>query len=312
MQAMIVNHRDSKLMNTRKIKALLGASAIVSLIFAAGQPANAGTLVGDWNYTIDSFQDGSGGQKYDIKGMAIKETADSIFVALTGGTPLAGHTDTRAVGDSIGWGDAFFNFSGKDFQTALADGDIIGVKFAEENDTDLATGVYQVDSLTSITTQNRGYSNLKKYFNKFGDKANMGDLQTHDEAYRYLYGDAVANNPTRQNTKLNNVIGSGTRLGDVELLNFAGLTSEGLDFAAVPGGMFDTHTFGFRFDRSYVDGLSDEYIAHLLLECANDGIALTGEFQPVPESASSLFGFAAVGLALAGTGLKRRKQQSNR
>ena len=297
-------------MNARKIKALLGASAVASLIFAAGQPATAGTLAGGWNYAIDSFEDGSGGQKYDIKGMAFKETADSIFVALTSGTPLAGHTDNRALGDNITWADAFFNFSGNDFQTALADGDIFGVKFAAGNDTSLATGVYQVDSLSTIARANRGYKHLKGYFNRFGDKANMADLQTHDEAYRYLYGDAVANNPRGNNTKIKNVIESGTRLGDVDLVDLAGLTAEGLDFTAVAGGMFDTHTFGFRFDRALLGDVSGDFITHLFLECANDGIALTGELKTTPEP-SALLGFASVGLALAGAGLKRRKQRSD-
>ncbi len=103
-------------MNTNKVSKFIGSAAVaVSLISMLGQQANARQLHNGWNYGIDAVGDGSGGAKYDIKGLAMKETADSIFVALTGGTPLKGNKDTGAVDDNIGFGDLFFNLSGKDF-----------------------------------------------------------------------------------------------------------------------------------------------------------------------------------------------------
>ena len=291
------------------LKALFGI-AVAFAACATVQPANAGQLVGDWNYGIDSFRDGSGGSKYDIKGMAIKETEDSIFVALTGGTPLEGVYDSRATGDHIGWGDMFFNFSGDDFATALANGQVLGVNFAP-HDGGGERGVYQVDSLKRITTQNRGYKSMKKYFNWAGNRSTMGtDLPATNaaekkEVYEYLYGSAAANNPTHTNTKFDNVIDEGTKIGEIDMLDLSGLQAQGLDFGLADGGMFGEHTFGFKFSREILpDG---DYLAHLFLECGNDGVALAGELdsEPVPEP-TSWIGAIAVGLTMAGSRLRKR------
>ncbi|MDY7013495.1 MAG: XDD3 family exosortase-dependent surface protein, partial [Cyanobacteriota bacterium] len=122
-------------MTKKNLGQLIGSATLIACTLALAAPqARAGQLYQDWNYGIDAVGDGSGGSEYDIKGLAVKETADSIFVALTGGMSLTGAYAGDAADDNIGWGDLFFNFSGKDFQTAQQDGEIFGIRFAGTND----------------------------------------------------------------------------------------------------------------------------------------------------------------------------------
>ncbi|MEM8544068.1 MAG: XDD3 family exosortase-dependent surface protein, partial [Cyanobacteria bacterium P01_H01_bin.119] len=104
----------------------------VMVTIGATQAAQAGQLHNGWNYGIDAFGDGSGGDIYDIQGMAIKSSGDNIFIALNSNMPLSGNSEgsaSHARGGSIGWGDLFLNFSGDDFQTASQNGDLIGINF---------------------------------------------------------------------------------------------------------------------------------------------------------------------------------------
>ena len=127
--------------------------------------AQAGQLHNGWNYSIDAFNDGSGGANFEIKGLAIKETATDIVVALTGGTPLTGVYDSGAADKNIGWGDMFFNFSGKNFTTASNSKSLFGVRFAGTNDS-LApsVGLYGNVQAVSVTSTNHGYNSLKQYY----------------------------------------------------------------------------------------------------------------------------------------------------
>ncbi|MFP4120950.1 PEP-CTERM sorting domain-containing protein [Coleofasciculus sp.] len=298
-------------MNTNKVSKFIGSAAIaVSLISMLGQPANAGQLHNGWNYGIDAVGDGSGGAKYDIKGLAMKETADSIFVALTGGTPLAGNKDTGAVDNNIGFGDLFFNLSGKDFTTAMNDGDLFGIRFAETNDSQVSrTGVYQNVTAMSVTQDNDGYGSLKQYYNnKKFDKINTQgtDLPNKADVYDYLYGSTIAQKPTKNNTPILNVIQSGRFLGDIDLLDGTQLSNAGLDFSHFEAN--DSHTFGFRFDRALLPRNGGNFISHLFLECGNDGVALKGDLESVPEP-SGLAGIAGIGLTFAGMALRRRQSR---
>jgi|GEM_PF-4080339 len=116
-------------MKNRTIVSLLGTIATsVCVILVSGNAANAGTLRNDWNYAIDSSTDSTdridanntkvGGTVFEIFGMAIKQDADNIYVALNANLPIEGVTGARSEGASkaddnhIGWGDLFFNFSG--------------------------------------------------------------------------------------------------------------------------------------------------------------------------------------------------------
>lgn len=282
-----------------KIRALLGAAAAsVCLISATGQQASAGQLHNGWNYGIDAFGDGSGGSSFDIKGIAIKETDDSIFVALTGGMPLTGVADSVAADKNIGWGDLFFNFSGTNFQTASSTNSLFGIRFAGTNDSNAATtGVYKNVSAMSVTGVNHGYGSLNQYYNSGFDKANtLGtDLATKQAAYNYF----------GQTTPIMNVIGSGTKVGDITMLTSSALTAAGLNFGHF--GAAGSQTIGFQLSRSLLD--SGDYLANLFVECGNDGVALAGNLTSVPEP-SSMIGLALVGLSAAGSMLRKRRSVS--
>ncbi|MBE9114321.1 PEP-CTERM sorting domain-containing protein [Lusitaniella coriacea LEGE 07157] len=304
-------------MKTHYINKVIGSVAVgVCLLATAGQQAKAGEMYQGWNYSIDSFSDGSGGSNYEIKGFAVTETADSVYVALTGGTPLTGTDSSDAVDGNIGWGDMFFNFSGKDFASAEAEGNLLGVRFASTNDSVVdQVGLFKNVTTKGVAGENAGYTNSHRYYTKSNGKYNQADtmgtdIATADEAYSYLYGDAVADNPTANNTQTRNVINSGNFVGEINLLTDAQLAAQGLDFGNF--GANGPQTFGFQLDKSMLGGVLpggiNSFMAHVLLECANDGVALAGNIdipvqeQDVPEPAGLLsLGFA--GLAF----LKSRK-----
>ncbi|MGD2182761.1 XDD3 family exosortase-dependent surface protein [Lusitaniella coriacea] len=276
-------------MKARYINKLAGSVAVgVCLLAATGQQAQAGELYQGWNYSIDSFSDGYGGSDYEIKGMAVTETDDSIYVALTGGTPLAGQSYDGANDGNIGWGDMFFNFSGQDFATAEANGELLGVRFSETNDSRVdQVGLYSNVTTRNVAGANGGYTSLKKYYdNGYGDTNTMGtDIATEDDAYSYLYGDEVAASPTRRNTKFRNVIKNGDFMGEINLLDDAALAAQGLDFGNF--GANGPQTFGFQLDKSLLadtlPGGVNSFMAHVLLECANDAVALAGNIEILVE-----------------------------
>lgn len=280
-------------MMIRNLKNIVGTiAATACLSFMVGQTAQAGQLHNGWNYSIDSFSDGSGGVDYEIKGLAIKELEDSIVVGLSGGMSWGENSK------NITWGDMFFNFSGQDFNTASQNGDLLGIKFAD-NDTDLALGVYQNVTASKIINADQDmYKGLEHYYNFGWERSNtMGtDISTKQQAYDYFGKD-----------NQQYVIGSGERVGDINKLNGSQLASMGLDF-----GYFSANgpqILGFEFSKSLIQNAdvgSGDYLAHLFLECGNDAVALAGNIKDVPEPAT-LGGLAIVGLALA----SRRKLKNS-
>ncbi|MGL6140457.1 MAG: PEP-CTERM sorting domain-containing protein, partial [Planktothrix sp.] len=247
---------------------------------------------------IDSFADGSGGEGYNIRGIAIKETSENIFVALTGGTPLTGVTNNRAADKNIGWGDLFLNFTNKNFTTASNERSLFGVRFAGTNDSQVATtGLYGNVKGVSVTSVNHGYSSLKQYYGAGFDKANTQgtDLATKAAAYNYF----------GQGTILNVIDSGANKLGGIQSLSAAALTGQGLDF-----GFFNakgSQTLGFSLNKADL-GLADgnyNYMANLFIECGNDGVALAGGVS-VPEP-GSLAGLALVGLTVLGSRLRKRQ-----
>lgn len=282
-------HRLSKeldIMMIRNIKNVVGTiAATACLSFMVGQTAQAGQLHNGWNYSIDSFSDGSGGADYEIKGLAIKELEDSIVVGLSGGVSWDENSK------NITWADMFFNFSGQDFQTASQNGDLLGIKFAN-NDTDLELGVYQNVTASAITNADQDmYTGLEHYYNYGWERSNtMGtDISTKREAYDYF-----------GKNNMDYVIGSGEKVGNINKLNGSQLANMGLDF-----GHFSANgpeILGFEFSKSIIqngDFENGDYLAHLFMECGNDAVALAGNIEDIPEPAS-LGGLAIVGLALAG------------
>ncbi|NEO27278.1 MAG: PEP-CTERM sorting domain-containing protein [Kamptonema sp. SIO4C4] len=280
-------------------------AVVVGALGAIATPAQAGTMHNGWNYSIDAFNDGSGGSSYEIKGLASKETDDSIFFAINGGTPLGGVYNNNSADDNTGWGDLFLNFSGEDFQSALGSESLLGVRFAETNDSEVGeVGVYNNISAKRVTLDNNGYKHLDHYYNSGFNKDNTygTDLATKAEAKDYLEGNE---------RKFLNVMDEGNYLGGIT--NLAAGELDGLDFANFNAS--GSETFGFKLDKSMLEGVLPggitDYMAHVILECGNDGVALAGEFDipeeedtDVPEPAA-LLGLGSLGLLL----VKGRKQQ---
>ena len=121
-----------------------------------------------------------GGGEFEFYGIAVKETSDTAFIAINSNLSLAGYADTFAQRGNINYGDLFFNFSGQNFNTANANGSLFAIRFAEGNDSGVATtGVYSKVTAKSVTETNNGFSNLSLYNTRVesaGGTPSMGDL----------------------------------------------------------------------------------------------------------------------------------------
>jgi hypothetical protein len=115
--------------------------ALAGCALTAAGMAAAPAYANDWDYAIDSFDDGytlgTIGEEslFEFYGMAIKSTADQVFVALNSNLPWRGDYTDGGGANHVGYGDLFLNFSGKNFEQAEADGDLFGVRFTSHNGT---------------------------------------------------------------------------------------------------------------------------------------------------------------------------------
>jgi hypothetical protein len=274
--------------------------AVFWAIFALQQPkATAATLSHGWNYAIDSFNDGVtgtqiGGGDFEFYGIAIKETSDTAFIAINSNLSLAGYADPLAQRGNINYGDVFFNFSGQNFNTANANGSLFGIRFADGNDSGVATtGVYTNVTAKSVTQTNFGFTNLNQYNTRVasqGKTPSMGDLAATDPYFQQTGNWTVLNS-----------IATGTKVGEINFLTPATLSALGLNFAQF--NAVGSQTIGFSFNKSSMP--SGNYIANFFAECANDAIAIQGSFEAVPEP-STWFG-TLVGLSFLGIGAAKRK-----
>jgi hypothetical protein len=267
-------------MNTLTRQPLIGtALATLCLISVTTQAAQAGTLHNGWNYAIDSLTDGvTGGVigtngAFEFYGMAMRENDSQIFIAINANLPLTGYEYINSTNGSIAYGDLFFNFSGNNFQTASENSDLFAIRFAQVNDSGVEDlGVYSNVTAKNVTQTNSGFSNLQQYTNYVsanGGIPSMADLAI-DDPYFAQTGEG----------KILNEIASGNKMGDIAFLNNIDLSLLGLDFSYF--NSTGSQTIGFSFNRSLLP--SGSFIAHLLAECANDGIALTGQLaQPQVE-----------------------------
>jgi hypothetical protein len=270
--------------------------------------ATAATLNG-WKYAIDSFNDGVtetqfGGGAFEFYGMAINETSDTVSIAINSNLSLAGYADSDAARGNINYGDLFFNFSGQDFKTASANNSLFAVRFADGNDSGVATtGVYKDVTAKSVTQTNSGFSNLDQYNTivaSQGKTPSLGDLAATDPYFEQ----------TGNNTILTS-IATGTKVGDIEFLTAATLSALGLNFANF--NAVGSQTIGFSFSKSSLP--AGDFIANFLAECANDAIAIKGKFtplpagnpEPVPEPSTWVGTF--VGLSFLGMGVAKRKMK---
>lgn len=274
---------------TTAIATLAGSAAIFSMAPVLNADANPAVLGSSWNYQYDAKGDGSGGTAYDIRAMAMTIRDNQLFVAINGGASLAGVKENGAANGTVSWGDLFFNFSGKNFNEAVAAGEMFAVRFAASNDSPVALGLYSGVQTQSVTMQNLGYSSLQAYykagFNK--DQTQGSALATKEAAFNY-YGTG----------SIQTSIASGTKIGDVNLLTADALRAMGLNFGANMG----SQTFGFSIDKSLLP--SSSFLANIYMECGNDGIAYSASAAPEPMT----MGGAALGIAAIG-GLKRMRNR---
>ncbi|MGL5059110.1 MAG: XDD3 family exosortase-dependent surface protein [Microcoleus sp.] len=300
---------------TTKINWIYAAIMLLTVAAIPAKKAEAATLHGGWNYAIDSFSDGVtgihvGGGEFEYYGIAIKETADKAYVAINGNLSLVGYADPLVPAErgNINYGDLFFNFSGTDFNTANTNRSLFAIRFADGNDSRVTTtGVYSGVAARNVTHTNSGFWNLEQYNDVVkanGGTPSMGDLSADDPYFQQ----------TGYWTVLNS-IAVGTKVGEIDFLTPENLQVMGLDFAHF--NATGSQTIGFRFDKSGMP--SGSFIASFFAECANDGIAIKGSFQPksdpddvepVPEPATVLGTLLGLGMLRAGKG-RRKIQRKN-
>jgi hypothetical protein len=291
-------------MKFNKFATILGTvAATATAIGIAAPQANAGSLTGGWNYAIDSFNDGynSGtiGQDsaYEFYGMAIKEEADKVYVALNSNLALGGRAHSSADNGFISYGDLLFNFTSNNLNRASNQNSLFAIRFDGKNDAGVSsTGVYSSVKAKSVTNKNSGFDSLSAHDNKVskkGGSASMADLSQSDDYFK---------------DKTLNVIKSGTKVGDIKYINdFSKLN---LDFGQF--GATGSQTLGFSFDKALLP--NGDYLAHLLAECANDGMAISGKFtgnsggsEDVPEPITGLIAAAGLGGAVLRKTKKSKK-----
>lgn len=282
-------------MNWQALTTIIGSTFIsfLGLNFCHRLPATAADLQSGWQYSIDAYDDGSGGSGYEIGGVAMTIQDGKFYVGITSGMPITGtdepnYIDPILLPDGhVGYGDLIFNFSGLNLPNA--EGNLFGIRFSDNNDTSVALGIYSSVTTTSVTSSNYGFTSFQQYYDSGHDRVNtQGDrgLPTQADVLNY-YGSGMPQTS----------IGSGTKVGDINLLSTEDLSNLGLDFGTNAG----TYTFGFSFDASVVP--TGDFMAYFMTECANDALAINstvGEIVPEPNTI-----LGAIFAMSAGTLLKR-------
>jgi hypothetical protein len=282
-------------MKSQTLKTILGAATVAGALAITGQQAaQAGTLHNGWNYSIDSFNDGTEGgtvgqnSKFEFYGMAFKQTATQVIFAFNSNLAKTGYNYAHAAGGNIGYGDMMLDFTGSG-NLASANGNLNAVHFAP-NDRDHQVGLYKGVTAKSVTIANSGYSSHSQHttvVNKY-----LGGTDS--------FGEMASNTPYFHSAEAAlNLIDKGTYKGGInEISDFSKL---GLDF-----GHFNatgTQTFGFSIDKSLLP--KGSFVASLFAECGNDGMVLTGKLVPEP---SAIVGLTAVGLMVGVSQLRKRRR----
>lgn len=246
-----------------------------------------------WQYAFDSNKDGMNGydgvgaasgtvNPYDISGMAIKETATSIIVAINGNMKLTGQAEGGATGGQIGYGDLFFNMAGKTFDNAMSSGDLFGIHFSSVNASGVQQlGVYSGVQAKTVTDIKEGYT-VATYGGLAGG-GNSYESQVKQSNGVVGYGDLTSSyftNNGQDNTFNLNVINSGNYLNGISFLAQGNVTQPLLTTGYDANKFNGTQTIAFEFTKSTI-------------------------VKSTPEPAS-LAGLGIVGLALAGSKLRKK------
>ena len=282
--------------------AIIGAT---TLSIAAVSPAQAVPIpTPTWQYAFDRFDDGYEAGKFGINskfefyGMAVAEDENSILLALNSNLKLDGYKLGSASGGVVDWGDIFLNFSGKDYNTAIANGDMFGIHFTDTSDSGVSqNGLYKVNTAKNVAGTNSGFKTLQSHTNQ-NKRQGVGNVP------HTTYFQATSD--------LKNVILDGDKIGEIAFLDKTALTNYGLNFLAQNAGAIGTQTFGFSFSKAdFPAGLSGNLIATIFAECNNDGIGIVAKVDPsvplpedVPEPATVL---GLMTIASSAVGLRRRR-----
>jgi hypothetical protein len=194
-----------------------------------------------WQYAIDSSSDGVtgvdvGGNAYEIYSMGIKETDDSIYVAINANTPYAGNPETGVQNGTIALGDLFIDSNGTNFRQASAMGNLSAVRFVANNESGVPElGLYGNVTAKSVTATNAGFESIAQYNQHVLDYEGTPD-----------FGDLGADTDYFDANQSLNAIASGDFLGNIALLSASDLTSAGFNWQQAPG----SHTVGFKFNKA--------------------------------------------------------------
>ncbi|MBE9228478.1 PEP-CTERM sorting domain-containing protein [Phormidium sp. LEGE 05292] len=251
-----------------------------------------------WQYAFDSNTDGMNGNywvgsapgktnPYDFSGMAFKETATSVIIAINSNMLLTGQAESGVAGGQIGYGDLFLNMSGKNFLPAMQSGDLFGIRFASANASGVTQlGVYGGVQAKTVTDIKDGYT--VGYGGMDGDGWISYETQVKQGGGTVGYGDLTKNYFTNngQNKTFNlNEIASGKYLGGITFLAQGALTQQllatGYDATKFKG----TQTIAFQFDKS----------------------ALSPATVPEP---TTLGGLALIGATLTASKLRKKNPKS--
>jgi hypothetical protein len=166
-----------KIMNLRNIKSiwsvksLVMATTLIACATIAPGAAQAGQMSQGWNYSIDSFKDGTEGgkigstSKFEFYGLAFREYKNKVVFAVNSNLSREGYAYANAQGGNIGYGDMFLNFGDKtSFKNSDGTSNMYGVNFAN-NDSGLANGLYTNAKAQSLTRSNSGYTSLAQHTN---------------------------------------------------------------------------------------------------------------------------------------------------
>jgi hypothetical protein len=272
-------------LNIFKLAKVSAVVAVAAGIAVVANPSQA--QASPWSYAVAGTGNGTGGDAYDYRGIAIKEDGNDIIVAINAGMGLQG---SQWANETINHGDLFLNFSGKNFKEASDAGQLFGVHFATAGSQSGVSevGVYKNVTAKSVTAQNYGWGNTTAWSNAVGGNNSYGDLKSND-AY---FGDQTGRG------KILNEIKTGTKIGGLFMMDAQQLLANGLNFAAQNGANGEkanaAQTLGFRFTRT-ADFKAGNFIANLFAECGNDGVAIKSALgTQVPEPAA-MMGMAVVG-----------------
>lgn len=287
---------------------LIPFAAAFSLLLAAGKPAKATTftalnqgnvvdtftecindgialMVGQtsanehgWQYAVDSPNDGVnefniGDNVYEIYSLALRETKDSIWVAINANLPLTGADAPGAEDGNIGWGDLFLNLTSNNFPTANNEGNLFAVRYAETNDSSAPTiGLYGNVTAKSVTSTNSGFNTIQAY------NQHVIDYGCQGSDCGPSFGDLPADTSYFDQSQSFNAIASGQFLIGITYLSTSDLSDAGYDLNRFNG----QHTIAFKFDKSAI--------------CERGYCQETSQSVPEP---SGVIGLMMVGLVVA-------------